>query len=628
MGLERLTAAGRELGRRLGSRAAISRTIGLGISVARTRGVLGLGRAVASTLFPSLRFSNYARWVKKHDTIDSEALDHIRSRAAAMAPRPMLSVILPVYNPPPEMLRAAIESIIGQAYDHWQLCIADDASSDPTIRKVLEEYRERDPRIEVVFRSVNGHISECSNSAIALARGAFLVLFDHDDLLPPHALYCVAKTILNNPGVKMIFSDEDKITASGERFDPYFKPDWNLGLMYGHNMFSHLGVFDADLVRAVDGFRKGYEGAQDYDLTLRCAERIAPEAILHIPRVLYHWRTLPSSTASRPEAKGYAIRAAERAINDHFERTATPATVAEIPGRGMTRLRGIAAREPSVAIIVPTKDNAGILKTCINSILEKTTYRNFEVIIVDNGSTAGEARQTISAFAARGVRVISDPSPFNYSAINNRAVATCNTEFVCLLNDDTEVIGENWLSEMVSCALLPRVAAVGAKLLFPDRTVQHDGVVLGLGGVAGHIYAGESESFPGMMWRASLAQEMTAVTAACMLVRRSAYLEVQGLDEVNLAVAYNDVDFCLRLRAAGYKIYWTPNALLYHHESRTRGSDVAIRNLRRFNRESDFMRSKWPHVIAADPAFNPNLSLEKNGTDYADPPRLPRIRDL
>ncbi len=623
--LPKLAVAADQIRSRLGSSSEWSRSVGLAVRITKDRGLRGLARAVAHSLFPHLRAKNYAKWVAKYDTLDAKDLVRLRTIADRLPERPLFSIVVPVFDPPPDALRAAIESVRAQVYDHWQLCIADDASRNPEVRHLLEEYQALDKRIEVAFRPSNGHISASSNTALEMAKGTYVVLFDHDDLLPADALLMVAATINRHPNAKMLYSDEDKISVEGQRFDPYFKPDWNLGLMYGHNMFSHLGVYRTDLVRAVGGFRAGLEGAQDYDLTLRCAEKVSPEEIVHIPHVLYHWRTLPTSTATKPEAKSYAIRAAEKAINEHLERIGVPGRAQEFDGRGMTRLSVRATPPPSVSIIIPTKNSSEILSRCLESVLERTNYPNFEVMVIDNGSTSPAALAVMDTFAAKGVRILKDPSPFNYSALNNRAVAQCTTDFVCLLNDDTEVITPGWLTEMIGCALLPQVGAVGAKLLYPNNTIQHAGVVLGLGGVAGHIYAGEPADTPGMMWRASLSQEMTAVTGACLLVRRQLYLDIGGLNEEALAIAYNDVDFCLRLREKGYRNYWTPNATLYHHESLTRGSDVAAENLVRFGAEVNYMRNRWRPLIDDDPSFSKNLSLEKNGTDYATPPRADRL---
>ena len=565
---------------------------------------------------------DYARWISRHDRIDDVVRDAIRKRVATFKKAPLISVVMPVYDPKPEWLAEAIESVRGQLYQHWELCIADDLSPDPAIRPLLERYAAEDPRIKVVFREKNGHISAASNSALGLATGEWVALLDHDDLLPEHALYCVADAINRNPSVRLIYSDEDKIDESGRRQEPYFKCEWNPDLFYSHNMFSHLGVYQKALLDEIGGFRVGYEGSQDYDLALRCIERVAAADIHHIPRVLYHWRLHATSTASDMQAKPYAAIVGEQAINEHLSRRKLQAK-AEYIGYGYRVRYALPAQPPLVSLIIPTRNAVHLISQCIGTILEKTTYTNYEIVIVDNDSDDPEAlRYFESIVKDPRIRVLRDGRPFNYSALNNAAVTHVKGEFVGLLNNDIEVISPDWLSEMVSLALQPGVGAVGAKLLYPDNTIQHAGLVLGVHGVAGHAHKHIPRGTRGYFGRAGMISAFSAVTAACLVIRKRIYQEVGGLNEKDLAVAYNDVDFCLRVGEAGYRNLWTPFAEVYHHESATRGYEDDPVKQARFARETEYMKQRWQALLTQDPCYSPNLTLERDDFSLAWPPRV------
>ncbi len=567
----------------------------------------------------------YARWIERYDRIDDNARESIRARIRAFASTPLISVVMPVYNPKPEWLAEAIDSVRRQLYPHWELCIADDLSPDPAVRQLLERYAAAEPRIKIVFRDRNGHISAASNSALSLATGEWIALLDHDDLLPEHALYCVADTIVSHPQAQLIYSDEDKIDASGKRREPYFKCDWNPDLFLSHNMFSHLGVYRKALVDAVGGFRLGFEGSQDYDLALRCAERVDAAQIHHIPRVLYHWRLHATSTASGVEAKPYAAVVGEAAINEHLGRQAVDGT-AEYIDHGYRVRYALPAQPPLVSLVIPTRNAVHLLRQCIDSVLEKTRYPNYEILIVDNGSDDADALHFLTSISGNPkIRVLRDARPFNYSALNNRAVEAANGEVLCLLNNDIEVISSDWLSEMVSLALQPHVGAVGAKLMYPSDTIQHAGLVLGIQGVAGNAHKHVPRNTRGYFGRAALVSNFSAVTAACLVMRKAVYEEVGGLDQVNLAVAYNDVDFCLRVREAGYRNVWTPFAELYHHESATRGQDDDPVKRERFERETAWMKQRWREALKYDPFYSPNLTIERDDFSLAWPPRVPAI---
>ncbi|HEY4528860.1 MAG TPA: glycosyltransferase family 2 protein [Luteimonas sp.] len=565
----------------------------------------------------------YDTWLKLYDPQTPEALDAIARDVAGLAARPRFSIIVPVYNTEERWLRKCVDSVRRQVYGDWELCIANDASPDPRVRQVLDALAAEEPRIRVTHRERNGHISAASNSAIDMASGDWLVLLDHDDELHPAALAELALAIDRFPRWKLVFSDEDKIDEEGRRFDPYMKSDWNYDLFLSHNCISHLGAYDAALVREVGGFRVGIEGSQDWDLALRCIERLDHDQIGHVPKVLYHWRAIQGSTALAPQEKDYAHHAGLRAIGEHLERIGSSGRVEEIPGqRGNYRVRyGLPEPAPLVSIIIPTRDHVELLRACVDSILEKTTYARYEILIVDNQSSESSTLAYFSSLADEPrVRVIAYDAPFNYSEINNHAAAQARGTLLCLMNNDITVISPDWLDEMAGHACRPGVGAVGAMLYYPNGTIQHAGVILGAHGVAAHAYSGHGRGYPGHMSRARLAQELSAVTAACLVVPRAAFEAVGGLDP-QLIVAFNDIDFCLRLRKAGYRNIWTPFAELYHHESATRGYENSPEKMARFNGEVLYMRNRWGTALQYDPFYSPNLSVTDELYQLAFPPR-------
>ena len=569
--------------------------------------------------------NDYAKWVLRFDTITDGTRAAMRERINSFSHRPVISVVMPTYNPKSEWLHEAIESVRSQIYPHWELCIADDASTDNSIRSILECYNKKDPRIKVVLRKQNGHISAASNSALALVAGEWVAFLDHDDLLSEHALFWVADAINQNPDAKLIYSDEDKVGEWGERLAPYFKCDWNVDLFYSHNMISHLGVYRTDLLTDISGFKEGMEGAQDYDLALRCIERIEPRQIHHIPRVLYHWRMHAESTAQALSTKSYAILAGQRALNEHFQRGKINARVEPVDQSYRVRY-ALPEIPPLVSLIIPTRNGMQLLHKCIRSILKKTTYTNYEIIIVDNGSDESGALHGLKQLQSEPkIRIVRDDRPFNYSALNNAAVKLVQGELVGLLNNDLEVISPEWLSEMVTHALRPGIGAVGARLWYPEKTLQHGGVVLGVGGVVGHSHKYMPDFQYGYFRRASIIQGFSAVTAACLVIRKSLYEEVGGFNELDLRVAFNDVDFCLRLREAGYRNIWTPYAELYHHESASRGYENTPEKIARFEKEKKYIKERWGEQLLNDPAYSPNLTLDYEDFSLAWPPRIKEL---
>jgi glycosyltransferase involved in cell wall biosynthesis len=553
--------------------------------------------------------THYANWITSNELGKDDFLQ-AQTELANMELQPLISVIMPTYNSNLDWLTDAIESIRAQPYSNWELCIADDASPHSNIKLFLAQWAARDSRIKFVARPKNGHISEASNSAIDIAKGDWLALFDHDDLLHPFAFYWVIKAINKYPNAQLIYSDEDKIDEYGRRHEPYFKPDWNYDLFLSQNCFSHLGLITRHLANRIGGFRKGFEGSQDHDLILRATEIIPQSNIVHIPKVLYHWRVHAESTAKSSSSKPYAALAGERAIGEHLQRIGRAAQVS-FEGYGYRVKYKLPEIQPLVSLIIPTRNGLNLLRQCIDSILTNTNYNNYEIIIVDNGSDDPQALAYFNHLKTqKGFRVIRDDRPFNYSQLNNLAVQQASGEIIGLINNDIEVIDPDWLNEMVSHTLRPEVGAVGAKLLFPNNKLQHGGVILGVGGVANHAHLHMPADHNGYFARMSVTQQFSAVTAACLLVRKAVYEEAGGLDEEHLAVAFNDVDFCIRLTKLGYKNIWTPYALLYHHESATRGQDTSPEKRSRFVSEVNYMMNTWGREFISDPAYNPNLNLD------------------
>jgi glycosyltransferase involved in cell wall biosynthesis len=563
---------------------------------------------------------DYQSWINNFDTLREDDVRKIKEHIERLSHKPLFSIIMPVYNTPEEFLRRAIESVINQLYPHWELCIADDASTLPHVKEVLEEYRRKDKRIKVVYRKTTGHISEASNTALEIATGEFIVLVDHDDEIPPHTLYMVALEINRNPDVNIIYSDEDKIDENGNRFDPYFKPDFNYLLFLGQNMISHLGVYRTSLVKKVGGFRKGFEGAQDWDLALRIVEIVPEYTIRHIPFILYHWRVWERSTASGIQTKPYVREAQYKAVNEHLKRRNIEADLLDVNGVFWRVKFLLKNHSKKVSIIIPTKNRLELLSRCIESILEKTSYKNFEIVIVDNGSDDNETLEYLNKISKHTqINVLRYDIPFNYSKINNYAVRFATGELLLFLNNDTEVINNDWLEELVSHAIRKEVGAVGAMLYYPNNTIQHAGVILGIGGVAGHAYRHFPKGHPGQVGRAWLPQYLSVVTGACLMTRKEIFQEVGGFDE-KFEVAFNDVDLCIRIREKGYKIVWTPYAELYHHEGVSRDKDT-IENPR-FRKEIEMMIQRWGHLLYSDPAYNPNLTLDAEDFSLAFPPRV------
>ena len=551
----------------------------------------------------------YATWRRQNEPT---AADFARMKRDWQQFRyqPIVSIIVPVYNPDRAFLEAAIESVLAQIYPRWELCLADDQSSQPHVREVLEHYQAQDLRIKVVFREENGHISRASNSALELATGDFVALLDHDDAIAPHALYEVVSYLNAHPNTDMIYTDEDKIDEGDRRFDPFFKPDWCPDSFLSRMYTCHFGVYRRAIVEQIGGFRVGFEGAQDYDFVLRFTEQIADtRRIAHLPYILYHWRSHAQSTAQTLDSKDYAADAARTAIAEAIARRHEPGQV--LPsGSGHWIVRYEIVQPGRVTIIIPTRDLADVLDTCLRSIFTLTTYANYDVLVVDNGSVEAKTRALFERWTAQEpdrFRVITYDAPFNYSKINNFAVEQSNSPYLLFLNNDTEVIDGDWITAMLEQAQRESIGAVGVTLLYPDDTIQHAGVVLGIGGVAGHSHKTFPHGSGGYVAQLKTINNYSAVTAACLMCRRDAFEAIGGF-EPSLQIAFNDVDFCLKLIEKGYRNVHLPHVVLYHYESKSRGLEDTIEKQMRFKSEVDYMRDRWGEILDHDPCYSPNLT--------------------
>jgi GT2 family glycosyltransferase len=608
-----------------GNPGMLRRYVATAVQVARRSGLRGL-------LQHALRDRNpvderYADWIRAFDTLNDDDRAAIAARIVAMEIRPTISVVVPLYNTPERLLRRCIESVRAQLWPHWELCLADDASTAPHVQTICEQYARDDQRIRFTRRQVNGHIAAASNTALSLAGGEFVALLDHDDELAPHALYMVAEALNEQPDLELIFSDEDKIDDAGTRREPWFKSDWNYDLMLSQNAVVHLAVFRRRLIEEVGGFRGDFDGSQDYDLTLRVAERTAPDRIHHIPFVLYHWGAVPGSVALGVREKEYPYVAAVRALEAHLERTGrTGARVERQAHPGYYRVHWpLPPDPPRVAIIIPTRDKLELLRVAVGSILERTDYPAVEIVIVDNGSVEPQTLQYLqNIHELPNVRVLPYDQPYNFAALNNWAVAQIDAPLIGFLNNDVEVITQGWLSEMAAQALRPEVGAVGCKLFYPDGTIQHAGIVVGIGGRAGHPHLGLQRGALGYFGRATCVQRLSAVTAACLVMRREVFVDIGGFNERDFAIAFNDVDLGLRLNRAGLAVIWTPHAELFHHESASLGTPTSDQRQQQFEQECANLTRCWPEAIKNDPFYNPNLTNTGGDWSVAIPPRVIR----
>jgi GT2 family glycosyltransferase len=598
----------RPLGRlRLVWRALI-RDPGLTLSAIswRLRGKKVRARGFIDRALRSRRESGYRAWIRAQRRREPERAA-IAAEIAGWSDPPTISVLMPVYDPAPKVLNAALASLRAQIYPHWELCAVDDASTDPAVGRLLARAAASDPRIRVMRRAENGHIARASNDALAMARGPWCAFMDHDDALAEDALYEVARAVRQDPNLVLVYSDEDKIDGKGRRFEPYFKPDFDRELLYGQNYINHLTAVRSEALRALGGLRPGFEGSQDHDLLLRLTAGLDPARIRHVPRVLYHWRAAGGSGtfSDRALARAEAARLAALA-----EAVAPSGARAERGPEGFNRLiHPLPSPPPRVSVIVPTRDRADLLATTLDGLLAGTDYPDLEVLILDNDSREPETAALFARYANEPrMRILPAPGPFNFSDLSNRGAAAATGSVLLFLNNDIEILEAGWLEEMVRHAVRPGIGAVGAKLLYPDGTIQHGGVVLGIDGVASHSHLGVPGSDPGYFARMVLTHEVSAVTGACLATPASVFAEIGGFDAQALKVAFNDVDFCLKVRAAGYRIVWTPFAKLVHHESKSRGAEDTPEKRARFEAEMNTMLNRWGPELRADPYYNVNLS--------------------
>ena len=524
---------------------------------------------------------------------------------------PLISIAVPAYQTPVEFLRQMIESLIVQTYSNWELCIVNASPDNEEMQKVLAEYSAGDSRVRFCNLKENLGIAENTNRACAMTKGEFVGLLDHDDLLAPNALYEIVKILQDHPQADALYTDEDKVTTElDEHFQPHLKPDFNLDLLRSNNYICHFFVVRKSIVEKAGGFRKEFDGAQDYDFIFRCTENAGE--VLHVPEILYHWRTHKASTADNPASKMYAFEAGKRAIEAHLERTGTKGEVSHTQDLGFYRVKYPVQGKPLVSVIIPNKDEKETLQTCLEMLEKNTGYQNFEIIIVENNSTTDEIFRYYKELSGnRKIHLLRWGKEFNYSAINNFAVAHAKGEYLLFLNNDVKSINSDWLEEMLGVCQRPEVGGVGAKLIYPDNTIQHAGCVIGMGGIAGHMFVDMPADRTGYLHKASLLQDMSAVTAACLLMKKEVFEQAGGFTE-ELAVAFNDVDLCLKVRKNGYLIVYDPYVKLYHMESKTRGAEDSKEKVRRFQTEIEYMRCHWIDILKnGDPCYNKNLSLTK-----------------
>ncbi len=561
----------------------------------------------------------YRAWIARNEP-DSDEFAAIASWLAGKPGLPRISILMPVHDPRPEHLRAAITSVRGQIYEDWRLCIADDGSTSDEVRDILQDAATQDVRIRLSPPRLERGIAAATNAAMAEAEGEVALFLDHDDVLAPNALAMVAAAFVDHPTAAAVYSDEDCMDADGRRSAPVFKPDFDRERLLAQNYVNHLFAVRLDLLRRIGGLRPGLDGAQDHDLVVRVSEA-GEGAIIHVPRVLYHWRIFPGGATLSQSRKSSADEARVRLVDEHFARTGVAAASTPGPRGHLVIERAQPQPAPSVLAIIPTRDRPGLLEACMVGLLEQTDYPALRVCVIDNGSRTPQALHLLDSLEKTPrVEVMRIDAPFNFAALNNAAASKAQADLLAFINDDVMVIEPGWLNAMVALAVQPDVGAVGAKLFYPDGRLQHAGIVLGLGPqkVAGHEFRGAPGDSTGPQNRLLLTREVSAVTAACMVVGTRKFEEVGGFDELAFPVAFNDVDLCLKLAARGLRTLWTPRARLMHLESATRGTDNSGPASARLAAEARAMRERWGEALNTDPYYNPNLTLEDESFTLAD----------
>lgn len=566
---------------------------------------------------------SYNAWLKRHQP--TKTILEQQSRHEFIY-QPKISIVIPLYKTPLHYLNELIQSIKSQTYSNWELCLSDGSGENSPLTSVLKKYEE-DDRIRVVCNQQSLQISENTNAALEIATGDFIAFADHDDLLAPNALYECVYELNHDQSIDVLYTDEDKIDMAGkEHFMPHFKTDFNIDMLCSVNYICHLFVVKREILQKVGMLNSEFDGAQDYDFVLRCVE-IASN-IKHIPKILYHWRAHKDSTAENPESKNYAFEAGAKAIQAHYDRIGIKATVEQTMQKGIYRTKYTLQENPLISIIIPNKDHIDDLNKCIKAIEKKSSYKNYEFIIVENNSTEDRTfkyYKDLEEKCPRANVVCWKEKGFNYPAINNYGVLHAKGEYLLFLNNDTEIVNEDCLEEMLGYCMRKDVGAVGARLYYEDGTIQHAGVIVGLGGIAGHTFVGFPHDALGYFGRIQMTQDYSAVTAACMMVKKSVFSEVQGFDE-RYAVAFNDVDLCMKIREAGYLIVYNPYAELNHYESKSRGYEDTEEKVQRFNSEIMLFKTRWSEFLEkGDPYYSPNMTLDKS--DFSLNIQMNKIRE-
>lgn len=550
----------------------------------------------------------YQIWIEKNEPTKEELQEQKNTKFKI---NPKISIIIPMYNTPVNFFEELVDNLIGQTYSNWELCLAD---GSPEENKELEKIYKKDERIKYKFIGENKGIAGNTNEALSLVTGDFVALLDHDDLLPLFSLYEIVKCINENPDAEFIYTDEDKFEKlGGKRYDPYFKSDFATDTLRANNFICHFSVFKKELMDKLGGFRSEYDGAQDYDILLRMSEET--NKIVHIPKILYHWRVHALSTAKAGgTAKPYAYEAGIKAIQDHINRLGLKGTVEQGNTLGTYKINYEVIGNPKVSIIIPNKDYINTLKVCLNSLKKLTTYENYEIIVVENNSEESETFEYYKKIDGKDkIKVVYFPEKeFNYSKIINFGVKNSTGDYIIQLNNDTELMTPNWIQEMLGFAQREDVGAVGVELFYPDNTIQHAGIIIGIGGVAGHVFKNLPKGIHGYFSKDAMIQNLSAVTAACIMTPKSIYDDVDYMDE-KFKVAFNDVDFCLKIREKGKLIVYNPFVQFKHYESKSRGFEDTPEKKERFQAEIDRFHDKWQSVLdKGDPYYNINLRLDND----------------
>ncbi|MCK9419436.1 MAG: glycosyltransferase family 2 protein [Nitrospirae bacterium] len=576
--------------------------------ILKNDGVSHLYTKIRNKLYYNLsEKKRYQLWINKNEPKPGEIRNQ---RNISFLNMPKISLVVPAYNTPKKYLVAMIESVASQSYSNWELCIAYGGNHDLDVNTILERYASNESRIIVKLLNNRG-IAGNSNEAIALSTGDYIAFLDHDDTLASFALFELVKAINENPGADLLYSDEDILSDDGtKRMEPQFKPDWSPDLLRSFNYICHLTALSKQLLALIGPFREGFEGSQDHDLFLRASEQ--SKKIVHISKVLYHWRSHASSVAMNMSAKLYAFDAGKRAVADHLDRIGFDGTVEDGLFLGSYKINFAIHGAPLISIIIPNHNNFVDLQKCVQSVLGKLTYANYEIIIVESNSSDPAVFHYYEQLGTdKRIKVIVWDKPFNYSAVNNYGAGHSSGSMLVFLNNDTEIINTDWLQQMAGHAQRKDVGAVGAKLYYPDDTIQHGGIILGLRGITGHAHRYFPRDSHGYMGRLKVVQNVSAITGACFMTRKVVFEKVGGFDE-DYPLAFGDIDYCLKLRGRGYLIVWTPYAELYHYESKTRGSDEEVPEKKlRFFREFELYKNKWQHMpLLDDPYYNPNLTRD------------------